>query len=109
LLSDQAQPPVENETGAKASERGRQDALPDLHPFGHLDRITRMPQHQVAHQLDRIIKEQVHQPADHTDTSRQNQVECLLAETNLLANAQRPLPMLPKKGVGPRRKLLQFL
>ena len=44
-----------------------------------------------------MVEEQVDQPAQHADPAGQHQVKSLLAETHLLPDAQRALPMAPEE------------
>ena len=87
------QTPIQHQTGAQSPQRGSQYTLPIRHDFRYLDRIAWMTQEQALYGFGGVIEKQIYQTPDYPNSTSENQMEGLLAETQLLPNMQRFLPM----------------
>jgi len=78
--------------------------LQDRQDFGDFDRVPPVTEEKKLYIFNRIKPKQVHEAADNTDTTRNEQMQRLLAKFELLADLERASPMSPEKDARPGNK-----
>src|SRR5689334_4164749 len=100
---------MKDQSRGQAARRRRQQPLPPVQRLGDLHQVALVPERDLLEAIAATKEDEVDQAADDADASGEEQMQRLLAEPKLLADAEQFPPMPLEKVPRRRHDLMEAL